>query len=82
MKRVICNQCRTEAPQTSYGLAPNGWFTVSEMGNYGEVADYCSITCVQAAATAEMIKRDAAKRAADIEASEMALAGSSPAGVQ
>lgn len=49
MTRVICDGCKKQEAPTQYGLAPDGWFNVTERGNYnggrnGQY-DYCSRAC-------------------------------------
>jgi len=45
MKRVICDQCKTEVEPDHYGLAPRGWLSVSQRGSIEPSQDFCSPIC-------------------------------------
>lgn len=45
-RRVVCNQCGTEAPLTEYGLPPAGWLVVTVQGPpYVDPIDLCGAAC-------------------------------------
>jgi len=45
MEAVICDTCGIQANPDAYGMAPNGWLSVSTRGDYSTSKDYCSKPC-------------------------------------